>query len=789
MLPVTATDVKVQLANLDSQARALAPFSTSDEIKQLFDGMSLLGPQDKGKGRAWPSNDLQALFDDLPAPSDQAVASHKEACVAGWLNGSRAMKPAGKLKTFGMDGPRYYILEPNAGATQGDRAARPEITPMPCTLPPPLPSEVDDSEVEAHPAAFNKPITCGDLSDESEDGTIFTVSSSSSIVALSRLETPTYINDLLEKPDHTTASTRLLRIMRDEKVKLDSSLGLKLLDVVQALKRGGELSSVDIDSDTAESEAVSELKTLQVSSFNKTSERLNEFAGMLNAIAEAVGVNLQDADEEGPKAETRKETWPAVTEHDQDKPIDSAGKNDKALKDRSWDELRFHFITEQHPAPKVDRALADNSIGRDGPAATAESGDNLAVSDPMTEPDLHSGDVQKLHDRLDAMEKRHAELRAELKNVGSASPPPAIVPPINFLNCKPFINYGTVPKPFASTLSSSKSANDQTTSIMRDLGAASNNQPGEQSRPVDSRALSVPEPLLKPVQSSVSDVNCGPCQKKSTAASGFKPAGEVPAPPEQSDAVQPPAVPAIYSISAIAPLPELPEYAPMVPDKTGLVPPSSAPAPTTAPTAETAPARPVDTRGGQAALAQRTDSQIRHAVPALARAAPPWRGPARPPVYIPARAPYSRISTLSHDNGVTDPGRAWGEDTYARPPLRSAFMRSLAAEHSPSGQMGPDRVSVPPVPPFPTVVGRPGFVPFGNSTSPITPFDHWSMGPPPAPTLPFFGPAPAVGPALENPFPVVPVPGGPTGVSSLGPMYNPVMPYPYPSWYDAPPFW
>ena len=126
-----------------------------------------------------------------------------------------------------------------------------------------------------------------------------------SVVKLARLETPTYINELLEQPNQTTASIRLLRIMMDEQVKLDSSLGLKLLDLVQAMKRGGELSPIDVEIPVPKAATpiiadTGHLAKLQIAAYNKTSDRLNEFAGMLNAIAEAVGVNLrEDGEREG----------------------------------------------------------------------------------------------------------------------------------------------------------------------------------------------------------------------------------------------------------------------------------------------------------------------------------------------------------------------------------------------------------------------------------------------------------------------------------------------------------
>lgn len=145
------------------------------------------------------------------------------------------------------------------------------------------------------------------------------------------VSTPTYLDELASSPHHTAASTRLLRIVKEEGVKPASSLGLKLLDLVQALQTDGELhpdspvyvadasvstkkacdKSVEGDDvvdkasgpDVTDSDAVSvsdlvesSVRLSVKSSLEPIEDRLNDFAAMLNTIAEAVGVNLLEDD-------------------------------------------------------------------------------------------------------------------------------------------------------------------------------------------------------------------------------------------------------------------------------------------------------------------------------------------------------------------------------------------------------------------------------------------------------------------------------------------------------------
>ncbi|ORX40128.1 hypothetical protein BD324DRAFT_616431 [Kockovaella imperatae] len=150
--------------------------------------------------------------------------------------------------------------------------------------------------------AFQHSFTCGSQCDSGAESLEADATDKMEMIPLSRIETPMYINELLQEKDHSPASTRLLHIMWDEKVKLDESLGLKLLDFVMDLKVGGKLAPVSsvtlpIIADTTE------ITKIQMEAYNKTSDRLNEFAGMLNAIAEAVGVNLQEAKENDQEGE------------------------------------------------------------------------------------------------------------------------------------------------------------------------------------------------------------------------------------------------------------------------------------------------------------------------------------------------------------------------------------------------------------------------------------------------------------------------------------------------------
>ncbi|KAK6908150.1 hypothetical protein I203_102151 [Kwoniella mangroviensis CBS 8507] len=99
--------------------------------------------------------------------------------------------------------------------------------------------------------------------------------------SLERVTSRGYLEDLISSSGNTTASTRLLRIMQAESVSPASSLGLKLLDLAKALRTDGELAPSKPVENTTTNTKVEIIEN-----------RLNEFADMLNHIAESVGVAL-----------------------------------------------------------------------------------------------------------------------------------------------------------------------------------------------------------------------------------------------------------------------------------------------------------------------------------------------------------------------------------------------------------------------------------------------------------------------------------------------------------------
>ncbi|WVQ65739.1 uncharacterized protein L199_003917 [Kwoniella botswanensis] len=107
------------------------------------------------------------------------------------------------------------------------------------------------------------------------------VSNSPSNLPLERVTSRDYLEDLISASGNTTASTRLLRIMQAESVSPASSLGLKLLDLAKALRTDGELAPSRPVEDTTTNKKVENIEN-----------RLNDFADMLNHIAESVGVAL-----------------------------------------------------------------------------------------------------------------------------------------------------------------------------------------------------------------------------------------------------------------------------------------------------------------------------------------------------------------------------------------------------------------------------------------------------------------------------------------------------------------
>jgi len=108
---------------------------------------------------------------------------------------------------------------------------------------------------------------------------------------LKRIPTSEYFDQLLLDQRNSTASNRLLRVLKDERVAPASSLGLKLLDLVKALRIGDELGAGPKQTTPREEQT-------RKSGLEPIEERLNDFADMLNHIAVAVGVNVVDEEED-----------------------------------------------------------------------------------------------------------------------------------------------------------------------------------------------------------------------------------------------------------------------------------------------------------------------------------------------------------------------------------------------------------------------------------------------------------------------------------------------------------
>lgn len=108
---------------------------------------------------------------------------------------------------------------------------------------------------------------------------------------LKRIPTSEYFDQLLLDQRNSTASNRLLRVLKDERVAPASSLGLKLLDLVKALRIGDELGPGPKQTTPKEEQT-------RKSGLEPIEQRLNDFADMLNHIAAAVGVNVVDEEQE-----------------------------------------------------------------------------------------------------------------------------------------------------------------------------------------------------------------------------------------------------------------------------------------------------------------------------------------------------------------------------------------------------------------------------------------------------------------------------------------------------------
>lgn len=115
-----------------------------------------------------------------------------------------------------------------------------------------------------------------------------------------------YLADLAASPLNTSASLRVLDMLKDEDVRLDSSLGLKLLELAKSLRVDGDLAP-GRKGKGKESAVPAKKVDKTEAMLRKVLEKLNDHSGMLNAIAEASGVNLLDDDEavlvEAPVAE------------------------------------------------------------------------------------------------------------------------------------------------------------------------------------------------------------------------------------------------------------------------------------------------------------------------------------------------------------------------------------------------------------------------------------------------------------------------------------------------------
>ncbi|KAK8858545.1 hypothetical protein IAR55_002774 [Kwoniella newhampshirensis] len=100
------------------------------------------------------------------------------------------------------------------------------------------------------------------------------------------IDSKTYLDGLIAASDNTLASIRLLRILQAEGITLDSTLGLKLLDLAKALRQDGELAPPSASSDIPPQGAVSEA----------LEKRLDRFDGMLDVMAKALAQKTQQGE-------------------------------------------------------------------------------------------------------------------------------------------------------------------------------------------------------------------------------------------------------------------------------------------------------------------------------------------------------------------------------------------------------------------------------------------------------------------------------------------------------------
>ena len=110
----------------------------------------------------------------------------------------------------------------------------------------------------------------------------------------------TYFDDLVADPRNSAASLQVYEIVESENISMDSSLGLKLLGLARSLRKDGEAKPKKDKVQHGDSSWSGMMKSHDKSlrMLTKVLDKLNDHSEMLNAIAEASGVNLLDDDEE-----------------------------------------------------------------------------------------------------------------------------------------------------------------------------------------------------------------------------------------------------------------------------------------------------------------------------------------------------------------------------------------------------------------------------------------------------------------------------------------------------------
>lgn len=218
--------------------------------------------------------------------------------------------------------------------------------------------------------------------------------SPSNLSELSRVSTETYIVDLANKPYHSPASKHLLRIIQEEEVAPASSLGLALLSLMEQLQVGGKYNPIVVDdldgkSTTGITEGVK-------AALGPVHDRLNDFAAMLNTIAEAVGVDLLENDDEAAANPLADAGSPAEADLSATRPIGSQVALPGTDLSRQVAESSPTLLAASaaDPQQSMDDSLSWNRDRRECVATTAtvatEASDTLAIS-PSGIPLAHSG--------------------------------------------------------------------------------------------------------------------------------------------------------------------------------------------------------------------------------------------------------------------------------------------------------------------------------------------------------------------------------------------------------------